>query len=108
MRKLFVITLLLISGSFPVLSQWQPAGERIRTAWAEDTERKISKARDEYGIMRIQLNNRDYLPLGTLDQGWWPDGLYTAPSDDALLYGIKMTRELVRNANLEIRSVIDR
>ncbi len=56
--------------------------------------RKISAARDEYGIMRFQLNNKDYFPMGTLDQGWWPDGLYSAPSDEALLYDIQITKKL--------------
>jgi beta-galactosidase/beta-glucuronidase len=56
--------------------------------------RKISTARDEYGIVRLQLNNEFYLPLGTLDQGWWPDGLYTAPTDEALLFDIKATKDL--------------
>ncbi len=56
--------------------------------------RKISTARDRHGIVRLQLNNEDYFPLGTLDQGWWPDGLYTAPSDEALLYDIRMTKDL--------------
>lgn len=56
--------------------------------------RKISTSRDEYGIMRLQLNNEDYFPMGTLDQGWWPDGLYTAPSDEALLFDIKATKDM--------------
>lgn len=56
--------------------------------------RKISTARDAHGIVRLQLNNQDYFSLGTLDQGWWPDGLYTAPSDEALSYDIEMTRKL--------------
>jgi beta-galactosidase/beta-glucuronidase len=56
--------------------------------------RKFSTSRGESGIMRLQLNNEDYFPMGTLDQGWWPDGLYTAPSDEALLYDIQMTRDL--------------
>jgi beta-galactosidase/beta-glucuronidase len=46
--------------------------------------RKISLAKDENGIMRIMLNNQFLFQYGTLDQGWWPDGLYTAPSDEAL------------------------
>ena len=50
--------------------------------------RKISTRKDENGIFRLQLNNEDYFQFGTLDQGWWPDGLYTAPSDDALKYDI--------------------
>ena len=55
--------------------------------------RKIGVARDENGIVRMQLNNRDYFHFGPLDQGWWPDGLYTAPTDQALLYDIKKTKD---------------
>ncbi len=56
--------------------------------------RKISTERDENGIVRLQLNNEDYFPMGVLDQGFWPDGLHTAPSDEALLYDIQATKEL--------------
>lgn len=56
--------------------------------------RKISTSSDENGIVRMQLNNKDYFHFGPLDQGWWPDGLYTAPSDEALLYDIKKTKDL--------------
>jgi beta-galactosidase/beta-glucuronidase len=56
--------------------------------------RKISMKKDEYGIVRMQLNNKDYFQFGPLDQGWWPDGLYTAPTDDALKYDIVKTKEL--------------
>ena len=55
--------------------------------------RKISTARDENGVIRMQLNNEDYFHFGPLDQGWWPDGLYTAPTDEALLYDIKKTKD---------------
>jgi len=56
--------------------------------------RKISTQRDANGIVRLQLNNQDYFQLGPLDQGWWPDGLYTAPTDEALAYDIIKTKEL--------------
>jgi beta-galactosidase/beta-glucuronidase len=56
--------------------------------------RKISSKRDENGIVRLQLNNRDYFQFGPLDQGWWPDGLYTAPNDEALLFDITKTKDL--------------
>ena len=56
--------------------------------------RKISTATDKNGIVRMQLNNKDYFQFGPLDQGWWPDGLYTAPTDEALLYDIKKTKDL--------------
>jgi len=55
--------------------------------------RKISTKRDANGIVRMQLNNKDYFHFGPLDQGWWPDGLYTAPTDEAMLYDIKKTKE---------------
>lgn len=56
--------------------------------------RKISKKRDQNGIVRMQLNNKDYFHFGPLDQGWWPDGLYTAPTDEALKYDIIKTKDL--------------
>lgn len=56
--------------------------------------RKIASKRDEHGIVRMQLNNKDYFQYGPLDQGWWPDGLYTAPTDEALKYDIIKTKEL--------------
>ena len=55
--------------------------------------RKISSKRDANGMMRMQLNNQDLFQYGPLDQGWWPDGLYTAPTDEALLYDIKKTKD---------------
>jgi hypothetical protein len=56
--------------------------------------RKIATRRDAQGIVRLQLNNTDYFQFGPLDQGWWPDGLYTAPTDEALKYDIVKTKEL--------------
>lgn len=56
--------------------------------------RKISMARDDKGRLRMQLNNTNYFQFGPLDQGWWPDGLYTAPTDEALRYDIEMTKKL--------------
>lgn len=56
--------------------------------------RKVSIKRDENGIVRLQLNNKPYFHFGPLDQGWWPDGLYTAPSDEALIYDIQKTKDL--------------
>lgn len=56
--------------------------------------RKIGSKRDANGVLRMQLNNKDYFQYGPLDQGWWPDGLYTAPTDEALKYDIAKTKEL--------------
>lgn len=55
--------------------------------------RKISVEKDKNGILRMCLNNKPLFHYGPLDQGWWPDGLYTAPTDEALLYDIKKTKE---------------
>jgi beta-galactosidase/beta-glucuronidase len=56
--------------------------------------RKISLGKDEKGFTRLLLNNKPYFQFGPLDQGFWPDGLYTAPTDEALRYDIEMTRKL--------------
>lgn len=56
--------------------------------------RKVSIERDDKGIVRLQLNNENYFHFGTLDQGWWPDGLYTAPTDEALKFDIQKTKDM--------------
>ncbi|MDR0995278.1 MAG: beta-galactosidase [Tannerella sp.] len=55
--------------------------------------RKISFHRDAKGILRMQLNNKDLFQYGPLDQGWWPDGLYTAPTDEAMQFDIKKIKQ---------------
>ena len=50
--------------------------------------RKIEIKKDGQGQERIFLNNRYTYNLGVLDQGFWPDGIYTAPTDDALRFDI--------------------
>lgn len=56
--------------------------------------RKISMAPDAKGVQRMWLNNEILFQYGPLDQGWWPDGLYTAPTDEALLFDIRKTKDL--------------
>ncbi|KPK37372.1 MAG: hypothetical protein AMJ65_14735, partial [Phycisphaerae bacterium SG8_4] len=56
--------------------------------------RKIEVRKDDSGINRLFLNNEPLFQFGPLDQGWWPDGLYTAPSDKALRYDIQVLRKL--------------
>lgn len=56
--------------------------------------RKSSLIKDGHGRLRMALNNRPYFQLGLLDQGWWPDGLYTAPNEEALKYDIEVTKRL--------------
>jgi beta-galactosidase/beta-glucuronidase len=56
--------------------------------------RKISLKPDAGGTLRMMLNNKFVFQYGPLDQGWWPDGLYTAPTDEALLFDIVKTKEM--------------
>jgi len=60
--------------------------------------RKIALGTDEKGAVRMMLNGKFVFQVGPLDQGFWPDGLYTAPTDEALRYDIEMTRKLGFNA----------
>lgn len=55
--------------------------------------RKVSTKRDKNGIVRLELNNKPYFQFGPLDQGWWPDGLYTAATDEALKYDLQKTKD---------------
>jgi len=56
--------------------------------------RKIESKRDSNGYLRIYLNNKPLFNMGTLDQGYWPDGLYTPPSEEAMIYDIKKLKDL--------------
>lgn len=56
--------------------------------------RRIAVAADSAGINRLMLNGQPLFELGTLDQGWWPDGLYTAPTDAALRNDLEALRRL--------------
>lgn len=55
--------------------------------------REISCERDADGHKRMCLNGEPLFQYGPLDQGWWPDGLYTAPSDEALVFDIQKTKD---------------
>lgn len=56
--------------------------------------RKIELKADEQGVNRLFLNDEPLFQYGPLDQGWWPDGLYTAPTDEALRYDVEVTKRL--------------
>lgn len=56
--------------------------------------RKISLGKDANGYTRILLNDKPLFQFGLLDQGWWPDGLYTAPTEEAMVHDIKVTQDL--------------
>jgi len=56
--------------------------------------RSFGVGRDDAGTPRLLLNGAPYLPVGVLDQGYWPDGLLTAPSDEALVHDIATMKRL--------------
>jgi beta-galactosidase/beta-glucuronidase len=55
--------------------------------------RKVALRKDPEGVTRIALNDQFLFQIGTLDQGFWPDGIYTAPTDDALRYDIEFLKQ---------------
>ena len=68
-----------------------PGGDSVRSYFGM---RSIAVARDARGFNRLFLNGQPLFELGLLDQGWWPDGLYTAPTDAALASDIETTKRL--------------
>ena len=59
--------------------------------------RKIAVGKDKNGIPRMMLNNEPVFQIGPLDQGWWPDGLLTPPSDAAMKYDLEVLKKLNYN-----------
>uniref|UniRef100_A0A7C2P116 Beta-galactosidase n=1 Tax=Schlesneria paludicola TaxID=360056 RepID=A0A7C2P116_9PLAN len=80
--KLFDITLELKDGN-----------QVVDRAMTYSALRKIALGKDDKGVTRMFLNNQPLFQYGTLDQGWWPDGLYTAPTDEALKFDIEITKK---------------
>ena len=72
----------------------------LKVTWGKDSVssyfgmRTISTGKDEKGILRPLLNGKFVMQCGLLDQGYWPDGIYTAPADAALKYDLEVTRKL--------------
>ena len=56
--------------------------------------RKVEVRKSSDGFDRIFLNHEPIFLYGPLDQGWWPDGLYTAPTDEALRWDIEVTKQM--------------
>lgn len=69
-------------------------GKQLDAAQSYFGMRKIAVGKDDKGIERILLNNKYVYQLGVLDQGFWPDGLYTAPNDEALAFDIKAIKAM--------------
>lgn len=68
-------------------------GEILDQVMGYAAMREISVVVDKKGYKRMALNGEPLFQYGTLDQGWWPDGLYTAPTDEALKFDIEKTKE---------------
>ena len=56
--------------------------------------RTVTVEPDEQGVMRLFLNGKPYFHNGVLDQGYWSDGLYTPPSDEAMIYDIETAKKM--------------
>src|SRR5262249_8326616 len=67
-------------------------GRDVVTSYFAMRKIEVKKAPD--GFSRLFLNNEPLFQLGPLAQAWWPDGLYTAPSDEALKYDLEVTKKL--------------
>jgi hypothetical protein len=90
--------------SIPSPHAWSPSdpflyGLRVRLDSGDEVEsyfgmRSIAVRTDASGAQRLFLNGAPLFEFGLLDQGWWPDGLYTAPTDEALASDILKTKEL--------------
>ncbi|MCI8549400.1 MAG: glycoside hydrolase family 2 [Lachnospiraceae bacterium] len=82
---------------------WSPESPKLYGLLIEGKEdtvlsyfamRKCRVEKDGSGISRLYLNNRPYFQTGLLDQGYWPDGLYTAPCDEALVFDIETAKSM--------------
>ena len=75
------------------MSLINPSGTVIDRVDSYFGMRKISLG-DHKGVKYLFLNNTPLFHYGTLDQGWWPDGLLTPPSDEAMRYDIEITKAM--------------
>ena len=74
-------------------------GEQVDSVKSYAAMRKFSIAKHgRFGGVDFTLNNKKFFTFGPLDQGWWPDGLYTAPTDEALKFDIQRTKDLGFNS----------
>ena len=86
-------------GDFSLWSPESPYLYTFRVSFGNDrftgyfAMRKFSKGKDAKGVLRFMLNNRPYYCMGTLDQGWWPDGLLTPPSEEAMAHDIRTLKD---------------
>ncbi len=69
-------------------------GKVIDKVQAYTALREVTEQADEAGVKRLALNGEILFQFGPLDQGWWPDGLYTAPTAEAMAFDIQATKDL--------------
>ena len=74
-----------------VLSNGGRVLDRVKSYFAL---RKVDVRKDECGYNRICLNNQPIFQYGPLDQGWWPDGLLTPPSEEAMLWDMVQLKKM--------------
>lgn len=79
---------------YPVKVRLFDGADEVDSVTSYTAMRKISLGKDEHGVTRMMLNNKPVFHWGPLDQGFWPDGLYTAPTDAAMKYDLEVTKQL--------------
>ncbi len=79
---------------YPLRVRLLRGGEVIDEVRSYFAMRKFSTGPDAKGQMRFLLNNRPLFLYGPLDQGFFPEGLYTAPTDEALRFDIEYVKKL--------------
>jgi len=67
------------------------SGDTVKSYFAM---REFGVARDRHGLLRFTLNGKFFLLHGLLDQGYWPEGLYTPPDDEAMISDIRSMKDL--------------
>ncbi|RYD23029.1 MAG: glycoside hydrolase family 2, partial [Verrucomicrobiaceae bacterium] len=67
-------------------------GKVIDTVQSYTALRTVGKVRDERGHLKVALNGKEIFLMGPLDQGWWPDGLLTPPSEEAMIADLKFIK----------------
>ena len=87
----------------PDFEAWSPENPKLydfSVIYGEDkvdsyfAMRKFSVEKDAKGVKRLFLNGRPYFHNGLLDQGYWSDGMYTAPSDEAMIFDIQTAKDM--------------
>jgi len=79
---------------YPLTVRWHRGDEVVDTVESYVGMRKIEIGKGPAGKTRMLLNGEFVFQVGLLDQGWWPDGLYTAATDEALRYDVEVTKQL--------------